>query len=112
MPFVIKCYSIWVKKRRCSHFKRNTMFFYVFVCIPIEDFTICKRITTHDFSTIIHPFRQLFKPVVLMPSTRYFWKERKIIKIGIIDSADIAKMAPQSVTPVGSAKFFSAIATV
>lgn len=51
---------------------------------------------------------QPFRPSVLIPSTRCFWKNTKIRKIGMIDRVDIANMAPQSDWEVGSEKSFSA----
>lgn len=39
-------------------------------------------------------FHYPFKPDVLIPSTRYFWKNRKIIIAGKTDNVAIANIAP------------------
>src|SRR5262245_4350287 len=43
-------------------------------------------------------------PVVLMPSTKNLWKKMNTIKTGTSDSADMAKIAPQSVAACGVGK--------
>ena len=55
---------------------------------------------------------QPLSPVVAIPSTKYFWKNKKIKKQGIKDRQDIANMAPQFVTDEGSENDFNAIDTV
>jgi hypothetical protein len=42
----------------------------------------------------------------------YFWNRKKIISDGTIDRVPMAKIAPQSVWEVGSAKFRKARDTV
>ena len=51
--------------------------------------------------SIIFPFLQKisllcypFRPEVLIPSTRYFWKNRKMITAGRTESVAIANIAP------------------
>lgn len=39
-------------------------------------------------------FRYPFKPWVLIPSTSYFRKKKKMIRMGIRESTDMAKVAP------------------
>ena len=52
-----------------------------------------------------------FSPVVLMPSTKYFWQNRNSKKIGSKDSTDMANIAPQFVSEVGSLYIRSAMET-
>ena len=49
-----------------------------------------------------------FNPEVLIPSTKYFWKNMKMIKIGTSDKVAMANMAPQSDCEDGSENILSA----
>jgi hypothetical protein len=57
---------------------------------------------------LVYPFR----PLVLIPSTKYLLKNKKIRKTGIKDNVDMANMAPKSVVEEASAKSLMAIDTV
>jgi hypothetical protein len=38
-------------------------------------------------------------PVVDMPSTKYFWQLKKMIRLGMSDSTDMANREPQEESP-------------
>jgi len=60
----------------------------------------------------LYRFYYPFNPLVLIPSTIYFWKQKNKITGGSSDRIPIANMAPQSVMEVGSENSRSATDTV
>ena len=72
----------------------------------------CRKFYQLWCLSLIHICVHPFNPVVLIPCTIYFWRNKKIKITGTSDSNDIANIAPQSVTEFGSANSFSATDTV
>lgn len=50
-----------------------------------------------------------FNPVVALPFTMYFWSNRKITKIGISETTDIANSEPRELSAVESTNVRSAV---